>query len=130
MRAAAWSHVADHRCLVGHLGNGPLAAAPVVRLWAGQSKRTASGLWMRRSNRKPMLSRRGRPDGLLGRSPGCENLEPFSAGRAGLGGVDHQDRTRFGSDGKFFVGQGQFADDGMVEPFRPGTMGADIVCRP
>ena len=85
---------------------------------------------MRRSNRKPMLSRRGRPDGLLGRSPGCENLEPFSAGRAGLGGVDLDDRRMIKSESKFFVGQGQFADDGMVEPFRPGTMGADIVCRP
>jgi hypothetical protein len=36
----------------------------------------------------------------------------------------------FGGDGEFFVGEGEFADDGVVEAFGAGAVGADVVVGP
>ena len=68
--------------------------------------------------------------GRSARCPGGEQAQTLGRGRAGFGGVDHQDEAGFGGDGELLVGEGQLADDGVVEPLGAGAMGADVVVGP
>ena len=64
------------------------------------------------------------------RRPGGEQAEPFGGGRAGFGGVDQEHEPGLGGDGELLVGEGELADDGVVEPLGAGAVGADVVVGP
>lgn len=57
-------------------------------------------------------------------------MQPFGGGRARFGGVDHEDEPGFGGDGQLLVGEGELTDDGVVEAFGSGAVGADVVVGP
>src|SRR5436190_2060902 len=62
--------------------------------------------------------------------PGGEEPESLGGGGARLGRVDQQHEAGLGGDGQLLVGEGELADDGVVEAFGPGAMGADVVVGP
>jgi len=68
--------------------------------------------------------------GGAGRCPAGEQPQSLRTGRAGLGGVDHEDTARIGSDNEFFVGESEFANHGMVESFRAGPVGPNVMRAP
>jgi hypothetical protein len=41
--------------------------------------------------------------------------------------VDHEDRAGVGGDGELFIGEDEFTDDGVLESFCSGAVGADVV---
>ena len=71
---------------------------------------------------------------VLGRrwvcGPGAEEPESFGGRRAGFGGVDGEGEAGFGGHLETFVGEGELADDGVVEPFGAGAVVADVVAAP
>ena len=68
--------------------------------------------------------------GVVGGGPGAEELESFVGRRAGFGGVDGEGEAGFGGHLESFVGEGELADDGVVEPFGAGAVVADVVAAP
>jgi hypothetical protein len=68
----------------------------------------------------------GNADGMSG-WPGGEQRESLGGGGARLGGVDHEDEPGFGGDDKFFVGEGELADDGVAELLGADAVGAKVV---
>ena len=54
----------------------------------------------------------------------------MGGGRVGFGGIDGHRDTGFGSKVEALVGEGQVADDLVVEVLGAGAMGADVVRAP
>jgi hypothetical protein len=67
---------------------------------------------------------------FLGGCPGGEQGEGVGGGRPWFGGKDRHAEPGFGSEIHTFVGEGEVADDVVVEVFGASRVGADVVGAP
>ena len=84
----------------------------------------------RRAGRCAQLAVRGRGCLVHGGGPGGEELEGVVGGSAWLGAVRRDPQAAVGGEIQGFEGEGEVADDGMVEALGAGAVEADIVRGP
>src|SRR3954452_20163683 len=67
---------------------------------------------------------------LRRRRPACEQVERLLRGRAGFGGEDRDAQAVVGAELHRLVGEGELADDRMVDVLGAGAVEAHVVRRP